>query len=56
MMLRYTLNEGVYADQIEAATKRVVTQGKGTADLSSATDVLTTSQLGDAIVAEIKAK
>lgn len=53
MMLRYTLNESVFADKIEAATKAVISSGKGTIDLSSAKTILSTSALGDAIIEEI---
>ncbi len=55
MMLRYTLDESNFADKIEEATKLVVSQGKGTADLSSATQAISTSELGDAIVEQIRA-
>lgn len=50
MMLRYTLAEGKAADQIDAAVKSVIAAGQGTADLAHATDVLSTSAMGDAVV------
>lgn len=53
MMLRYTLNEPMLAQKVERAIKTVVSSGKGTADLSSATTMVSTSKMGDLVVAEM---
>ena len=52
MLLRYTLDEAILADKIDAAVKRVLASGVGTADLAQA-KVVSTSELGDLIVAEL---
>jgi 3-isopropylmalate dehydrogenase len=54
MMLRFTFNKAEQADRIEAAVKKVLTQGLRTADIDEdgATRV-GTAQMGDAVVAAL---
>src|SRR5204863_5345328 len=55
MALRYSLNMGKEADQIDAAISAALAQGLRTADIKSeGATVVTTSQMGDAIVGEMK--
>src|SRR5437868_3362631 len=55
MALRYSLNMAKEADQIDAAISAALAQGLRTADIKSAGGtVVTTSQMGDAIVGEMK--
>src|SRR5213080_1111954 len=55
MALRYSLNMGKAADQIDAAISAALAQGLRTADIKSeGATVVTTSQMGDAIVGEMK--
>src|SRR5437764_2013099 len=55
MALRYSLNMAKEADQIDAAISAALAQGLRTADIKSAgATVVTTSQMGDAIVGEMK--
>src|SRR2546426_2105654 len=55
MALRYSLNMGKEADQIDAAISAALAQGLRTADIKSeGATVVTTSQMGDAIVGEVK--
>jgi 3-isopropylmalate dehydrogenase len=51
MMLRFSLNQAQTADQIEAAVKKVLTQGLRTADIHSpGTTLVNTSEMGAAVV------
>ena len=51
MMLRYSLNEGVAADAIEAAVSVVLDQGLRTADIASdGCQVVNTESMGEAVV------
>ena len=55
MALRYSLNMAKGADQIDAAISAALAQGLRTADIKSeGATVVTTSQMGDAIVGEMK--
>src|SRR5881227_2914516 len=55
MALRYSFDMGKEADQIDAAISAALAQGLRTADIKSAgATVVTTSQMGDAIVGEMK--
>jgi 3-isopropylmalate dehydrogenase len=56
MMLRFSLNQTEAADRIEAAVGKVLVQGLRTADIASAgTTRVGTSQMGDAVVAALRA-
>lgn len=56
MMLRYSLNAGEAADQIEAAVSRVLDQNLRTPDIMSAgMRAVSTSEMGDAVVAALNA-
>ncbi len=56
MMLRYSLNEGEAADQIEAAVSQVLDQGLRTGDImSEGMRQVSTSEMGDAVVAALSA-
>jgi len=56
MMLRYSLNEPMLADRIEAAVNTVLDQGFRTADIhSEGTRVVSTSEMGDAVATALKA-
>ena len=51
MMLRFSLNHAAAADRIEAAVKKVLSQGLRTADIySTGTTKVSTVQMGDAVV------
>ncbi|HEX7750740.1 MAG TPA: 3-isopropylmalate dehydrogenase [Bordetella sp.] len=51
MLLRYSLNEAAQADRIEAAVRKVLSQGLRTADIFEAgTTKVSTSQMGDAVL------
>src|SRR5919108_2066889 len=55
MALRYSLNMVKEADQIDAAIAAALAQGLRTADIKSeGTKVVTTAEMGDAVVAEMK--
>ena len=55
MMLRFSLDQAVAADRIEAAVKGVLAQGLRTADICSAgTTRVGTKEMGDAVVAQLK--
>jgi 3-isopropylmalate dehydrogenase len=55
MALRYSLNMVKEADRIDAAIAAALAQGLRTADIKSeGTKVVTTAEMGDAIVAEMK--
>lgn len=53
MMLRYSFNLNEAANAIENAVKAVLAQGYRTADLSDNTQPVSTSEMGDLIVAEL---
>jgi 3-isopropylmalate dehydrogenase len=54
MMLRYSLNEAGWADQIEAAVSSVLEQGLSTADIYTAgTTKVSTSEMGAAVVSAL---
>ena len=54
MMLRYSLNEAVMADRIEAAVEKVLDQGLRTADIySEGMKKVSCSEMGDAVVAAL---
>ncbi|GAA0684125.1 3-isopropylmalate dehydrogenase [Marinobacterium maritimum] len=56
MMLRYSLNEGEAADQIEAAVSKVLDQGLRTGDImSEGMRQVSTAEMGDAVVAALNA-
>lgn len=56
MMLRYSLQHPDLADKIETAVKSVLDQGLRTADIArSGEKVLSTSEMGDAVIAALKA-
>lgn len=55
MMLRYSLDSGDAADKIEAAVSQVLDQNLRTADImSEGMTAVSTSQMGDAVVAALK--
>ena len=55
MMLRYSLEKPAQADRIEAAVKKVLTQGFRTADIwSEGTRKVGTTEMGDAVVAALR--
>ena len=55
MALRYSLNMAKEADQLDAAIAAALAQGLRTADIKSeGTKVLTTTEMGDAIVGKMK--
>jgi 3-isopropylmalate dehydrogenase len=57
MMLRYSLDQDAAAARVEAAVKKVLSQGYRTADISQAgTRKLGTREMGDAVVAALKAQ
>jgi 3-isopropylmalate dehydrogenase len=54
MMLRYTFNKDEWAYRVEAAVKKVLSQGLRTADIHEpGTRKLSTSEMGDAVVAAL---
>jgi 3-isopropylmalate dehydrogenase len=55
MMLRFSLNQPEAADKIDEAVKAVLAQGLRTADIhSGATTLVSTMQMGDAVVAALQ--
>jgi 3-isopropylmalate dehydrogenase len=55
MMLRYSLNQVVLADKIEAAVNTVLDQGYRTGDIAAQGDtVIGTEEMGDLVVAALK--
>ncbi|MGE4595129.1 MAG: 3-isopropylmalate dehydrogenase [Gammaproteobacteria bacterium] len=55
MMLRYSLNQVVLADKIEAAVNSVLDQGYRTGDIAAQGDtVIGTEEMGDLVVAALK--
>ncbi len=56
MALRYSFNLSELADRLEKAISRVLEKGLRTADIAGgAAKILSTSQMGDAILAELQA-
>jgi 3-isopropylmalate dehydrogenase len=57
MALRYSFDQGVEADRLEAAVEKVLANGIRTADLMQAGDgkPVSTTQMGDAILAALNA-
>jgi 3-isopropylmalate dehydrogenase len=56
MMLRYSLQQPALADKVETAVKSVLDAGLRTADIArSGEKVLSTSEMGDAVVAALSA-
>ncbi len=56
MMLRYSLNAGEAADQIEAAVSKVLDQNLRTPDImSEGMQVVSTAEMGDAVIAALSA-
>jgi 3-isopropylmalate dehydrogenase len=54
MMLRYTFNEDKWADRIESAVKKTLTQGYRTADIyETEARRVGTREMGDAVVAAL---
>ena len=54
MMLRFSLNEAMLADNIEIAVKQVLQHGYRTADIAAPNDnVCTTDEMGDAVIAAL---
>jgi 3-isopropylmalate dehydrogenase len=56
MLLRYTLGEGALADRVENAVGTVLSEGLRTADIASGGKSVSTSAMGDAVVAAIRAQ
>jgi 3-isopropylmalate dehydrogenase len=57
MMLRFSLNQEAAAKRIEAAVKGVLAQGLRTTDIHSpGTTLVGTKEMGDAVVAQLKAQ
>jgi 3-isopropylmalate dehydrogenase len=55
MMLRYSLNQDAAAQRIEAAVKKVLSQGHRTADIAKPGEkTISTSQMGDAVLAALR--
>ncbi|MCP4979564.1 MAG: 3-isopropylmalate dehydrogenase [Gammaproteobacteria bacterium] len=54
MMLRYSLQHAELADLIENAVGRVLDQGLRTADIAASGDSVSTSEMGDAVVAALR--
>ncbi len=54
MMLRYSLNEAVMAEKVEAAIGRVLDAGLRTADIADGGQAIGTIEMGDAIVNELR--
>jgi len=52
MLLRYTLDETLMADKIDAAVKSVLASGVGTADIAQS-NIVSTAELGNLIVAAL---
>lgn len=53
MMLRYTFGEATAADKIEAAVKQVLADGVRTADIAGGGTVVSTSEMGQAVLDKI---
>ena len=55
MMLRYSLQQEGLAEQIETAVGQVLNQGFRTADIADGTHHVSTAEMGDAVVAALRA-
>jgi 3-isopropylmalate dehydrogenase len=55
MMLRYSLKQGDLADQIDLAVGHVLNQGFRTADIAGSGHSVSTVEMGDAVIAALKA-
>jgi len=55
MMLRYSLQQPQLADRVEAAVGTVLDQGLRTADIAAGAASVGTREMGDAVVAAIRA-
>ena len=53
LMMRYSLGEAAIAAQIEKAVGTVLDQGLRTLDLGGGDDAVSTTQMGDAVVAAL---
>jgi len=56
MMLRYSLGEGALADRVENAVGTVLSEGLRTADIAGDGKSVSTSAMGDAVVAAMRAQ
>ena len=55
MMLRYSLGEGALADVVERAVGQVLADGLRTADIAGDGPAVSTSEMGDAVAAKVRA-
>jgi 3-isopropylmalate dehydrogenase len=55
MMLRYSLQRADLAEQIETAVGNVLNQGFRTADIADGAHYVSTAEMGDAVVAALRA-
>ncbi len=55
MMLRYSLHQSNLADQVETAVGKVLDQGFRTTDITATAHSVGTSEMGDAVVAALRA-
>jgi 3-isopropylmalate dehydrogenase len=55
MMLRYSLQQAALAEQIETAVGNVLNQGFRTADIADGAHIVSTADMGDAVVAALRA-
>jgi 3-isopropylmalate dehydrogenase len=55
MMLRYSLQQAGLAEQIETAVGNVLNQGFRTADIADGAHTVSTAEMGDAVVAALRA-
>jgi len=55
MMLRYSLQQATLAEQIETAVGNVLNQGFRTADIADGAHIVSTADMGDAVVAALRA-
>lgn len=55
MALRYSFDRGELADRLEAAISHVLAKGLRTADIAGGAATISTSQMGDAILAKLQA-
>ena len=53
MALRYSLNDAVNADRIEAAVRKTLADGVRTADIAAGGKAVSTADMGDAVVAHL---
>ena len=56
MLLRYSLKQSALADAVDAAAGQVLSQGLRTADLAAGGAAVSTSEMGDAVAAALKAQ